>query len=80
MVLVENALSEMAEAAGLDRFWTMLSEASFELFNHIEKAYEQQDCPSMQRLCDMLEDWTVRFQAGGTPLSMLFLAKALLIS
>ncbi len=34
----------------------------------------------MQRLTQLLEDWTVRFQAGGTTLSMLFLAKAMLHS
>lgn len=34
----------------------------------------------MQRLCDLLEDWTVKFQAGGTTLAMLFLTKALIHS
>lgn len=80
MVLIDQALTDMAEASGLERFWGILNEASFELFNHIEKAYEQQDRPTMQRLCDLLEDWVVRFQPGGVILSMLFLAKALLHS
>jgi len=51
MVMIDNVLSEMAEASGLERFLFMLNEASVELFNHIEKAYEQRDQPSMQRLC-----------------------------
>jgi hypothetical protein len=42
-----NAYSNMAEVMGVERFWTMLDQAASEVFNHIEKSYEQQDKPTM---------------------------------
>lgn len=56
----------------------MVQSAAKEVFNHIEKSYEQQDIEALEDYVDVLESWVSRFRAGNLITSMMFLGKALL--